>query len=45
MEFQVLPQLLQFISLQNMSETPMALLPDEALRPSEAVLKKIMETI
>ena len=34
-----------FVTLQNMPETPLALLPDEALRPSEDVLKKIMETI
>jgi 2-oxoglutarate ferredoxin oxidoreductase subunit beta len=34
-----------FVSLQNMTATPLALLPDEALRPSEQVLKKILETI
>jgi 2-oxoglutarate ferredoxin oxidoreductase subunit beta len=34
-----------FVTLQNVTETPLALLPDEALRPSEDVLKKIMETI
>jgi 2-oxoglutarate/2-oxoacid ferredoxin oxidoreductase subunit beta len=34
-----------FVTLQNTTETPLALLPDDALRPSEAVLKKIMETI
>jgi 2-oxoglutarate ferredoxin oxidoreductase subunit beta len=34
-----------YVTLQNMSETPLALLPDEALRPSEEVLHKIMETI
>jgi len=28
-----------------MTDTPLALLPDEALRPSEDVLNKIMETI
>ena len=34
-----------FVTLQNMTDTPLSRLPDEALRPSEAVLKKIMETI
>ena len=34
-----------FVTFQNMTETPLARLPDEALRPSENVLKKIMETI
>ena len=34
-----------FVTLQNVPETPLALLPEEALRPSEDVLKKIMETI
>ena len=34
-----------FVTNQNMTDTPLALLPDEALRPSEEVLKKIMETI
>ncbi len=34
-----------FVAIQNMTDTPLALLPDEALRPSEDVLKKIMETI
>jgi 2-oxoglutarate ferredoxin oxidoreductase subunit beta len=34
-----------FVTLQEMTETPLALLPDEALRPSADVLKKIMETI
>jgi 2-oxoglutarate/2-oxoacid ferredoxin oxidoreductase subunit beta len=34
-----------FVTIQNMPETPLALLPDEALRPSEEVLNKIMETI
>jgi 2-oxoglutarate ferredoxin oxidoreductase subunit beta len=34
-----------FVTLENMTDTPLARLPDEALRPSEAVLKKIMETI
>jgi 2-oxoglutarate ferredoxin oxidoreductase subunit beta len=34
-----------FVTLQNMTSTPLALLPDQTLRPSEEVLKKIMETI
>jgi 2-oxoglutarate ferredoxin oxidoreductase subunit beta len=34
-----------FVSVQNMSSTPLALLSQDALRPSEEVLKKIMETI
>jgi 2-oxoglutarate ferredoxin oxidoreductase subunit beta len=34
-----------FVSLQEMTATPLALLPDEALRPSEQVLKEIMKTI
>jgi 2-oxoglutarate ferredoxin oxidoreductase subunit beta len=34
-----------FVTAQNMTATPLALLPDEALRPTEEVLKKIMETI
>jgi len=34
-----------FVTLQNMPDPPLALLPDEALRPTEEVLNKIMETI
>jgi hypothetical protein len=34
-----------FVTQQCMPPTPLALLPDEALRPSEETLKKIMETI
>jgi len=34
-----------FVSLQNTVPTPLALLPDEMLRPSKEVLEKIMETI
>jgi 2-oxoglutarate ferredoxin oxidoreductase subunit beta len=34
-----------FVTIQNMTTAPLALLPDESLRPSEAILKKIMETI
>jgi 2-oxoglutarate ferredoxin oxidoreductase subunit beta len=34
-----------FVTVQNMTATPLVLLPDEALRPTEDVLKKIMETI
>jgi hypothetical protein len=33
------------VSLQNTVATPLALLPDEVLRPSKEVLDKIMETI
>jgi 2-oxoglutarate ferredoxin oxidoreductase subunit beta len=34
-----------FVSMQNMVPTPLALLPDDVLRPSKDVLEKIMETI
>src|SRR6185437_12990849 len=34
-----------FVTQQNMVDTPMALLPDDALRPSRETLGKIMETI
>jgi 2-oxoglutarate ferredoxin oxidoreductase subunit beta len=34
-----------FVTLQNMTSMPLALLPDQVLRPSEEVLKKIMQTI
>ena len=34
-----------FLTNQAMVDTPLALLGDDDLRPSEAVLKKIMETI
>jgi 2-oxoglutarate ferredoxin oxidoreductase subunit beta len=34
-----------FVSIQNMTPTPLVHLPDDALRPSAAVLEKIMETI
>jgi 2-oxoglutarate ferredoxin oxidoreductase subunit beta len=34
-----------FVTLQNMTSTPLALLPESTLRPSPEVLKKIMETI
>ena len=33
------------MAIQNMTDTPLALLPDEALRPRPEVLAKIMETI
>ena len=33
------------MTMQNMVPTPLALLPDEVLRPSKEVLEKIMETI
>ena len=39
------PKRRDFVTSQTMTDTPLALLPDEALRPSKAVLKKIMETI
>jgi hypothetical protein len=31
--------------MQEMTDTPLVLLPDEALRPSRETLAKIMETI
>jgi hypothetical protein len=34
-----------FVSMQNTTPTPLALLPDDLLRPSKDVLEKIMETI
>jgi 2-oxoglutarate/2-oxoacid ferredoxin oxidoreductase subunit beta len=34
-----------FVTQQNTTPTPLALLPDDMLRPSEETLKKIMETI
>jgi 2-oxoglutarate/2-oxoacid ferredoxin oxidoreductase subunit beta len=34
-----------FVSMQNTTPTPLALLADEQLRPSKEVLEKIMETI
>ncbi len=34
-----------FTTLQNMVPTPLALLPDDVLRPSKEVMEKIMETI
>ena len=34
-----------FVSQQAMSDTPLALLPDEALRPPREVLESIMETV
>jgi 2-oxoglutarate/2-oxoacid ferredoxin oxidoreductase subunit beta len=34
-----------FVTQQNMPPTPLVLLPDDMLRPSEETLKKIMETI
>ena len=39
------PKRQDFVTMQNMTDTPLALLPDETLRPSEEVLAKIMETI
>jgi 2-oxoglutarate ferredoxin oxidoreductase subunit beta len=34
-----------FVTLQSLTDTPLCLLPDNDLRPSAEVLKKIMETI
>jgi 2-oxoglutarate/2-oxoacid ferredoxin oxidoreductase subunit beta len=39
------PQRKDFATMQNMVPTPLALLPDDVLRPSKEVLEKIMETI
>jgi 2-oxoglutarate ferredoxin oxidoreductase subunit beta len=41
----VAPDRPDFVSMQEMTETPLALLPDEQLRPSRETLDKIMETI
>ncbi|MDR3637681.1 MAG: thiamine pyrophosphate-dependent enzyme [Isosphaeraceae bacterium] len=41
----VAPDRADFVTQQNMVDTPLALLPDEALRPSRETLEKIMETI
>jgi 2-oxoglutarate/2-oxoacid ferredoxin oxidoreductase subunit beta len=41
----VAPERTDFVTLQAMTDTPLALLPDEALRPAPAVLAQIMETI
>lgn len=41
----VAPERPDFVTQQNMVDTPLALLPDEALRPSRETLEKIMETI
>ena len=39
------PKRPDFVTMQEMTDTPLALLPDEALRPSRETLAKIMETI
>jgi len=41
----VAPQRTDFVSAQKMSETPLTLLPDNALRPSRETLETIMATI
>ena len=41
----VAPDRPDFVTQQNMVDTPLALLPDEVLRPSRETLDKIMETI
>jgi 2-oxoglutarate ferredoxin oxidoreductase subunit beta len=39
------PKRRDFVTMQNMTPTPLALLSDEVVRPSKEVLEKIMETI
>jgi 2-oxoglutarate ferredoxin oxidoreductase subunit beta len=41
----VAPDRPDFVSMQEMTDMPLALLPDESLRPSRETLAKIMETI
>src|SRR3954468_3132606 len=41
----VAPNRPDFVSMQQMTDTPLALLPDEQLRPSRETLAEIMETI
>jgi 2-oxoglutarate ferredoxin oxidoreductase subunit beta len=41
----VAPDRPDFVTMQEMSEIPLALLPDEKLRPSRETLETIMETI
>src|SRR5262249_13401562 len=41
----VAPDRPDFVSMQEMTDTPLAHLPDELLRPSRETLNKIMETI
>jgi 2-oxoglutarate ferredoxin oxidoreductase subunit beta len=39
------PKRTDFVSMQEMTETPLALLPDEALRPSREALEQILATV
>ncbi len=41
----VAPERSDFVTAQTLHDTPLALLPDEALRPSREALETIMETI
>jgi 2-oxoglutarate/2-oxoacid ferredoxin oxidoreductase subunit beta len=41
----VAPERPDFVTMQEMVDTPLALLPDDQLRPSRETLKSIMETI
>jgi 2-oxoglutarate ferredoxin oxidoreductase subunit beta len=41
----VRPEQPDFVTMQKMTDTPLALLPDEALRPGPEVLKKIMASV
>jgi 2-oxoglutarate ferredoxin oxidoreductase subunit beta len=41
----VAPERSDFVTLQKMTDTPLALLPDESLRPSRETLEAIMTTI
>ena len=41
----VAPDRRDFVSMQEMTDTPLALLPDEKLRPTRETIEKIMETI
>jgi 2-oxoglutarate ferredoxin oxidoreductase subunit beta len=41
----VAPERRDFVDMQNLTETPLALLPDDALRPSRETLEAIMTTI
>ena len=41
----VAPERPDFVTQQEMTDTPLALLPDEALRPSRETLEEIMATI
>ena len=43
--FYVDPKRADFVTMQEMAETPLALLPDEALRPPRAMLDQIMASV